>query len=190
MKRLFLSSIFISATIVAFAQASVREKQDYGGEAYYVYNYSEEDAMRYHSTSTDLDPIEGIWIGGPFKLSIEKDFDGSTRSNRRYRAVVLCRGYGSEAQTKKWIFFFLEKTRNPKEFHATFYFFTAVWSRGQRNYTIKPYSSFPRNWNLGDIILTMYTPTLLEGTVPGLDDRGKVDETDEETFYKVFPGVY
>ena len=66
MKRLFLSSIFISVTIVAFAQASVREKQDYGGEAYYVYNYSEEDAMRYHSTSTDLDPIEGIWIGGPF----------------------------------------------------------------------------------------------------------------------------
>lgn len=190
MKRLTILFALLGAVILTKAQTSVRKSMDYGGEVYVVNNYSEESAKRYLS-GNNLDPIEGIWISGIFKLSIEKDFNGSQRSGKRYRAIILHDGnLGWASDTNKKVYFFLEKTGQQKVFNATMYYFTAVWSHGERNYTIKPYSSFPSEYRLGRIKMEMITPTIISALVPTLNDNGKVDGSSTDMFYKVYPGVY
>lgn len=171
MKHLFGGLILFLIPLATFGQATVK-----GKSIYYVKNYSETDAKRYFDNVTNLDAIEGIWIMDGAKYSIEKDFNGYSRDNNRFRVIVL-------TEKKQWLWergdiqYFLTKGASDNVFEVTCYAFVANWSSGNREYEIQPV--------LGFGMLT--TPVNFTAQLPEFDDYGQEIGTSNDNFVKLYP---
>lgn len=148
-----------------------------GKRIYYIDNYTEYLAKQYFDNNlSDLDPIEGIWINDGITYSIEKDYNGHSRNPNRYRGVVID-VVGNNAWERGDIQFFLEKGASQGLFNGTYYAFIAEWSRGQRDYNIKPIKTIG--------ILRSFASLVHQ--CPEFDDYGSVTGTRNDNFTKIYP---
>lgn len=157
--------------LFSYGQATVK-----GKSIYYVSNYSESNAKRYFDTAGSLDPIEGIWISNGIKYSIEKDYNGYSRNNEKYRIVVL-------TEKKDWVWqngdilYFLVKGASESVFEVTHYSIVADWSSGNRKYGVRPV--------LGVGILA--NSVSFTAQLPNFDDYGNEIGSVNDNFIKVYP---
>lgn len=148
-----------------------------GKNIYYVDNYTEHLAKQYFGNNlSELDPIEGIWISDGITYSIEKDYNGYNRNPNRYRGVILD-VVGNNIWEAGDIQFFFERGASQGLFNGTFYAFVAEWSRGQRDYNIKPIKTIG--------ILKSFVSLIHQ--IPEFDDYGSVIGTSNDNFTKIYP---
>ena len=161
--KLLILLLFIP--IISTAQIT-RSTYRYGNKIYYVPIYSEQQARLYLDNAKELDPVEGIWISGEDKYSIEKDFDGFSRKSDYYRAVLL---HSSQSNLSKIndIRFFLKKGTSTNIYETTYYSCSNL--------------NFSSNGFTYEIIPTM-TISLLNGPTLTI----KFSDNEEYTFYKVY----
>lgn len=161
--KLLILLLFIP--IISTAQIT-RSTYRFGNKIYYVPIYSEQQARLYLDNAKELDPVEGIWISGEDKYSIEKDFDGFSRKSDYYRAVLL---HSSQSNLSKIndIRFFLKKGTSTNIYETTYYSCSNL--------------NFSSNGFTYEIIPTM-TISLLNGPILTI----KFSDNEEYTFYKVY----
>lgn len=164
--------ILLSTVYSLKAQITIK-----GENIYYVENYTEYLAKSYFDNNlSELDPIEGIWINNGITYSIEKDYNGHNRNSNRYRGVIL-NVVGNNVWEAGDIQFFFEKGVSQGVFNGTFYAFIAEWSRGQRDYNIKPIKTIG--------VLRSFASFVHQ--CPNFDDYGSVIGTSNDSFVKIYP---
>lgn len=83
--------ILVFSFVICLTQGVIAQKTDSG---WYVAGYSEQIAMNYFTSSTMLEPIEGIWQSTDgYKYAIEKDVENGRRITGKYRVIVLESSY-------------------------------------------------------------------------------------------------
>lgn len=145
----------------------------------YTENYNETKAKQYFIQNIEnLGLVEGIWTNGSgWTFAIEKDYNGYSRNENKYRAIIL----GGLANNAFWengdIQFFLENGVSQGLYNCTFYMVIADWSSGRREYNIKPIRG------IGEI--QSYASLAIQ--VPEYDDYGQQIGSKVEKFFRLYP---
>ena len=170
--KIILLTFIMQLSLITFAQKTVKGKQ-----IYYIENYSENQARQYFDTATELDPIEGFWVGeSGYKYSIEKDFNGKKRDHNKYRAVIVQIPSQTIAEVGD-IAFFLNKGSSENLFESIYYLYRASWHGKNREYNIEPFTC-----------ISIKNGASLISKCPILDeDNGNIVGEEEKTYFKTYP---
>ncbi len=173
MKKKLLLIALIFYSLCSFAQSTIK-----GRQIYYIENYSEQQARKYLDNATELDPLEGIYVGDDgYKYSIEKDFDGYRRNPNSFRMV---RVYvpGQTVADVGDIVCFIKKGSNTSVFESTYYLCRANWKNGNRTYVWEP---FP--------CVSVLQGATLTSKCPDFDGYGNITGNSNKIYYKVYSPI-
>lgn len=157
---MFKRILFLSF-VLCLAQGVNAQKTDSG---WYVAGYSEQIAMNYFTSSTMLEPVEGIWQSSDgYKYAIEKDVENGRRVTGKYRVIVL------ESSTDGW---------NLGEIKG----FITLGSN-ESVYSFKYYTrkSDRSNTSSQNVFLVVESPVIM--TFQRIDNGGKI------LMYRIYPQV-
>ena len=178
MRNIIVKSVLPFLLCLLYFNTSA-QKTIQGRTMCYTENYNETTAKQYFMQNMEnLGLVEGIWTNGSgWTFAIEKDYNGYTRNENKYRAIILSGLVNNAFWENGDIQFFLENGVSQGLYNCTYYMVIADWSSGKREYNLKPIRG------IGEI--QSYASLAIQ--VPEYDDYGQQIGSTVEKFFRLYP---